>query len=118
MPMTIVVTRNVAARYRGFLASVMLEIAPGVYTSPKMSKGVRERIWEVLTGWFDFNATVGAQSEGSASIVMTWRDAVSPGGQQIVTLGLPAKTLIDADGIMIVNRLHGDLTATAASSRL
>jgi CRISPR-associated protein Cas2 len=105
MPMTIVVTRNVAARYRGFLASVMLEIAPGVYTSPKMSKGVRERVWDVLSGWFGSNATVGQHSEAAASIVMTWRDASSPGGQQILTLGLPAKTLVDVDGVMVVNRL-------------
>ena len=34
MPMTVVVTRDVEARYRGFLASAMLEIAPGVYVSP------------------------------------------------------------------------------------
>jgi CRISPR-associated protein Cas2 len=113
MPMTIVVTRNVAPRYRGFLASVMLEIAPGVYTSPRMSKGVRERVWDVLAGWFGSNATVGAQSEAAASIVMTWRDSASPGGQQIETLGLPAKTLVDADGIMIVNRLQNDGTTTA-----
>lgn len=112
MPMTVVVTRNVAPRYRGFLASVMLEIAPGVYTSPKMSKAVRERVWDVLTRWFGFNATVGAQSEDSAAIVMTWRDAATPGGQQIVTLGLPTKTLVDADGIMIVNRLHSEAAAT------
>ena len=105
MPMTIVVTRNVAPRYRGFLTSVMLEIAPGVYTSPQMSKGVRERIWDVLAGWFAFNATVGQQSEDSASIVMTWREAAAAGGQQILTLGVPAKVLIDADGVMIVNRL-------------
>ena len=44
MSMTVVVTRNVAPRFRGFLASVMLEIAPGVYTAPEMSKGVRERV--------------------------------------------------------------------------
>jgi len=105
MPMTIVVTRNVATRYRGFLASVMLEIAPGVYTSPKMTRGVRDRIWEVLTGWFGYSPTIGQHSEDAASIVMTWRDAASPGGQQILTLGLPAKTLVDVDGVMIVNRL-------------
>ncbi len=46
--MTIVVTVNVEARYRGFLASAMLEIAPGVYTSPQMTQGIRERIWDVL----------------------------------------------------------------------
>ena len=45
--MTVVVTINVAARYRGFLASAMLEIAPGVYTSPNMTSGIRGRVWEV-----------------------------------------------------------------------
>ena len=44
--MTVVVTVNVEARYRGFLASVMLEIAPGVYTSPNMTRGIRERDME------------------------------------------------------------------------
>ena len=38
--MTVVVTINVEARYRGFLASAMLEIAPGVYTSPQMTQGI------------------------------------------------------------------------------
>ena len=46
--MTVIVTVNVEGRYRGFLASTMLEIAPGVYTSPDMTAGIRERIWEVL----------------------------------------------------------------------
>lgn len=47
MPMTMVVTRDVEARYRGFLTSTMLEIAPGVYVAPRLSKGVRERVWAV-----------------------------------------------------------------------
>ncbi|MEO0813153.1 MAG: type I-E CRISPR-associated endoribonuclease Cas2e, partial [Myxococcota bacterium] len=38
--MTVIVTRNVPMRFRGFLASCMLEIAPGVYTSPGMNRGV------------------------------------------------------------------------------
>ena len=38
MSMTVVVTRNVEGRYRGFLASVMLEVAPG-YTSPPILQG-------------------------------------------------------------------------------
>ena len=63
--MVVVVTRDVADRYRGFLASAMLEIAPGVYTAPRMSKGVRERVWAVLADWF------GAL--GGGSIVMTWQ---------------------------------------------
>ena len=45
--MTVIVTVNVESRYRGFLASAMLEIAPGVYTSPNMTSGIRDRIWEV-----------------------------------------------------------------------
>ena len=35
----VIVTINVEGRYRGFLASAMLEIAPGVYTSPNMTSG-------------------------------------------------------------------------------
>lgn len=44
MPMTMVVTRDVEARYRGFLTSVMLEVAPGVYIAPELSTGVRMRV--------------------------------------------------------------------------
>ena len=40
--MTVVVTVNVEGRYRGFLASVMLEIAPGVYTSPENLSTISE----------------------------------------------------------------------------
>jgi CRISPR-associated protein Cas2 len=35
--LTVVITRDVEMRYRGFLGSTMLEIAPGVYISPRMS---------------------------------------------------------------------------------
>ena len=103
--MTVIVTRNLAPRFRGFLASVMLEIAPGVYTAPDMSAGVRERIWEVLADWFPTGATSGSDAEQQASIVLTWRDKAAPGGQGIDTLGVPAKTLVDADGFHIVNWL-------------
>ena len=106
MSMTVIVTRNVAPRFRGFLASVMLEIAPGVYTAPEMSKGVRERVWTVLDDWFQAGgATTGSDPEQMASIVLTWRDASAPGGQGIETLGIPAKTLVDADGFYMVNWL-------------
>jgi CRISPR-associated protein Cas2 len=103
--MTVVVTRNVAPRFRGFLASVMLEIAPGVYTGPRISRNVRERVWKVMTEWFDAGATTGGHPEDQASIVMTWLDREAPGGQAVETLGVPARRLIDADGIMLVQRL-------------
>ncbi len=96
MPMTVIVTRDVAPRFRGFLASVMLEIAPGVYTGPRMTRGVRERVWEVLEDWF------GHLSSGC--VVMTWRDPQSPGGQAIRLLGEAPKTLVDVDGLLLVRR--------------
>jgi CRISPR-associated protein Cas2 len=105
MSMTVVVTRNVAPRFRGFLASVMLEIAPGVYTAPHMTEAVRERVWAVLGEWFDAGATVGQHPEDVASIVITWLDKEAPGGQRIDTLGLPPKQIIDADGVLLVKRL-------------
>ena len=48
MTMTLVVTRNVPERFRGFLASVMCEVTLGVYTAPKMTPGVRDRVWKVM----------------------------------------------------------------------
>ena len=92
--MTVVVTVNVEARYRGFLASAMLEIAPGVYTSPQMSSGIRERIWDVLSRWY--------YELGQGSIVMTWRDPAAVGEQRIRTLGEAPKEIIDADGVYLV----------------
>ena len=92
--MTVVVTVNVEPRYRGFLASVMLEIAPGVYTSPQMTSGIRERIWDVLSRWY--------YELGQGSIVMTWRDPTAVGEQRIHTLGEAPKDIFDADGVYLV----------------
>ena len=92
--MTVIVTVNVEGRYRGFLASVMLEIAPGVYTSPQMTDGIRERIWEVLTRWY--------YELGQGSIVMTWRDPTAVAQQRIRTLGESPKEIVHADGVYLV----------------
>jgi CRISPR-associated protein Cas2 len=51
-------------RFRGLLASCMLEMAPGVYTAPKMNRAVRKRVWGVLEEWFN--------ELGGGGIVMTW----------------------------------------------
>ena len=92
--MTILVTVNVQARYRGFLASVMLELAPGVYSSPQMTDGIRNRIWDVLTRWYS--------QLKQGSIVMTWRDPSAVGEQRIWTLGEAPKNIVDADGVYLV----------------
>lgn len=96
MSLTVVVTRNVSDRIRGFLASSMLELGPGVYSGARLSKGVRERIWEVLEDWF--------AAERDASIVMVWRDAQLPGGQAVRTLGVPPVDLVEVDGLILTRR--------------
>lgn len=89
MPMAIIVTRNVEARYRGFLTSVMLEVAPGVYVAPDLSAGVRARVWDVLSSWWSVLRT--------GSIVLVWRDTKSVGNLRIESLGEPPKEIADAD---------------------
>ncbi len=96
MPMTVIVTRDVAARYRGFLASVMPEIAPGVYVSPELSKGVRERIWNVAQDWW-------AAVPGGA-FVRAWKDPSAAGGLAMQFLGVPPVDLADLDGVLVVRR--------------
>ncbi len=98
MPLCLVVTRDVEMRYRGFLGSVMLELAPGVYASPRMSKAVRERVWDVISDW---HATLG-----SGRIVMTWRDPSAPGALRVQTLGEPPKDLVEHEGSLLVRRPH------------
>ena len=96
MPLTVIVTRDVEARYRGFLTSIMLEVSVGVYVAPDMSTGVRERVWNVLNNWWD--------SLHRGSLVMVWRDKGATGHLRIETLGEPPKKIVDADGILLVKR--------------
>ena len=96
MPMTMVVTRNVEGRYRGFLTSIMLEIAPGVYVAPDLSAAVRTRLWFVLSSWWD--------ALGTGSITMVWRDTQAVGNLSIENLGEPPREIVDADGILLVKR--------------
>ena len=98
--MCVVVTRDVPARFRGFLASCMLEIAPGVYTQPDMSAGVRDRVWRVLEGWWE--------SLRQGSIVMTWAAPTAAERQGVLTLGEPPKDLVEYDGLYIVRRAIKD----------
>ena len=97
MPMTLLVTRDVADRYRGFLASVMPEVAPGTYVAAEMTKGVRERVWTVLETWWS--------SLPGGSIVMVWKDGTTPSGLGLAVLGLPPVHLADLDGLLVVHRL-------------
>jgi CRISPR-associated protein Cas2 len=91
-----IVTRDVADRYRGFLGSLMLEVAPTVYISPRMNSGVRGRTWTVLFGWYN--------AEPQGSVVMVWRDVNATGGVGIATLGTPPRELVDVDGLWLVRK--------------
>lgn len=107
MPMTVVVTREVPGRFRGFLASCMCEIAPGVYTAPRMSSGVRERVWAVLEEWW--------MAYPDCSVLMTWPDSRLAGGQNLRTLGLPRQDLHDHCGVFLARR-DGPTPASAATA--
>ncbi len=107
MAMTLVVTRNVPERFRGFLASVMCEVTSGVYTSVHLSSGVRERVWAVLCDWFEHTR------EDDHAIVMTYPDPKAVGGQAFRVLGAPRVDLVEHDGLMLVRR---ELTQDALRS--
>ena len=96
MPMTVVVTRDVPDRYRGFLSSIMPEIGPGVFVSPELSRGVRERLWAVLSSWWD--------GMPGGSVMLVWKDDSASGRLGLLTLGLPARSLADLDGVLLVRR--------------
>ena len=96
MPLTVIVTRDALPRVRGFLASCALELAPGVYTAPGMTRGVRERVWSVLSDWY--------ASEPRGQVVMTWADDGAPGGQSFGFLGEPPKDLRLLDEMVLVRR--------------
>ncbi len=94
--MTVVVTNDVPMRTRGFLASVMLEIAPGVYTSPRMSKAVRERVWRVVMKWH------AATKQGS--VLMTFPKKGAPSGQEVLAVGIPQKLLLEHYDVVLCCR--------------
>ncbi len=96
MSMTVVVTRNASARMRGFLASSMLELGPGVYTGSRLSVAVRERVWKVLEDWFS--------AEDEASVVMVWQESAVPAGQAVRVLGIPPVGLTEVDGMVLARR--------------
>lgn len=96
MALAVVVTRDVADRFRGFLSSVMLEVAPSVYVSPEMDPGVRSRVWTVLSKWY--------VEEPRGSVVMIWRDPKETGGLGIGTLGTPPKELVEIDGLWLAKK--------------
>lgn len=109
MSQTIIVTRNVSDRVRGFLASSLLELVPGVYCGARTTSAVRQRLWDVLEDWFP--------AERDASIVMLWREPSVPGEQAVRILGAPPVDLVEHEGVILTRRpapLVGDGTLTTS----
>ncbi len=96
MALVMIVTRDVADRFHGFLASVMLEVAPNVFVAPRMNKGVRARTWQVVSDWH--------QQEPRGSLVIVWRDLNGVGGVGIDHLGTPSRELVELDGMWLTRR--------------
>ena len=96
MALVMIVIRDVPSRFHGFLASVMLEVAPNIFVSPRMNKGVRERLWSVVSDWY------GQDPKGS--LVMVWRDLNEVGGLGLSHLGTPSRELVEIDGMWITRR--------------
>jgi CRISPR-associated protein Cas2 len=96
MSLTVVVTRDVEARYRGYLASIMLEVSPGTYVSPRLSRGVRDELWQTLEDWH--------RALLRGCIVMIWHDRASSGGIGMRMLGTPPRIFIDVDNILLTKR--------------
>lgn len=110
MTMTIVVTRNVEPRVRGFLSSTMLEIASGVYTAPTLTAAVRDRIWAVLEKW-----EVGTREDGA---VMTWPETQAPGGQIVRILGDPPLELHETASVVLARRPLSEAEVRSLTSTL
>ena len=96
MALVMIVTRDVADRFHGFLASLMLVVAPNVFVAPRMNKGVRERTWSVVSSWYQF--------EARGSLVMVWRDLGEVGGIGLAHLGTPSRELVEMDGMWLTRR--------------
>ncbi len=87
------VTRDVAPRFRGFLASIMLEVEPGTYVSSGLTQGTRSRIWKVVTDWWD--------EVPGGSCVMVATDREAPGGLGIRVLGDPVASIAEVEGVRL-----------------
>ncbi len=100
MGLAVIVIRDVADRFHGFLASVMLEVAPNVFVSPRMSAGIRQRVWRVVGDWH--------RQEPRGSLVMVWRDSGETGGVGIAHIGTPPRELIEVDGMWLTRRKRAE----------
>lgn len=97
MSLTVLITRDVEDRYRGYLASAMLEASAGVYVSDRLSPRARDTVWSTVERWH-------AQL-GRGSLQMIYADAKSEGGIAVRSLGTPSRQPVRLDGLMLMHRV-------------
>jgi CRISPR-associated protein Cas2 len=105
MPMTTIVTRGVEDRYKGFLGSIMLELAPGVYAHARLSAGVRGRIIDVLEDWYS--------QRRNGSIVVCWAENTANGTMGLKVFGELPRQIIPHGGTLLVRRIEGHYSSIA-----
>ncbi len=90
--MLVIVTENVPARLRGYLAKWLLEIRAGVYVGDYSQK-VRDMLWENVK----INVTLG-------NAIMAW-STNNEAGYDFLTCGENRRIPIDVDGMNLVSIL-------------
>lgn len=97
MSLTVLITRDVEDRYRGYLSSAMLEASAGVYFSDRLSPRARETLWSTVERWY-------AQL-GRGSLQMIYVDSKAEGGIAVRSLGTPSRHVVRLDGLMLMHRV-------------
>jgi len=96
MALTVLITRDVDDRYRGFLSSTMLEVAPGVYASPHLTPRARDKVWSVVSDWH--------VSLGRGALTLIYPDNKADGGMAVRSLGNPPRQPVRLDGVLLMKR--------------
>jgi CRISPR-associated protein Cas2 len=95
MSITVAITNNAPAKYRGYLSSCFLEILPTVYVSSKISKRTRIKIQETLKEWW------ASEPINHFDICLIWSDPKEVGGIGVFNLGYPKSEIVEHYGIYL-----------------
>jgi CRISPR-associated protein Cas2 len=85
--MIVICLSDTADRFHGFLRSVMINVHPGVYVSMDLDSGSRERVWSILSNWWE--------AEPRGMVLMMYRDKSKPMSLGICSLGAPKRTIVE-----------------------
>ena len=96
MTVLLAVISNVEDRYRGFLSSHGLEVAPSVFFMPVISSGVRDRVIDVVRSWHE--------ELGNGSILFAYPKSGGPGAMCFVWLGRERRDLVEHEGLLLLRR--------------